>query len=459
MGEHYIHKFYVDPNTQAVTQYRLASDIQVESTQPNVHYLKNKNLVVWNRSYWGNYYIPKRDIYAVSFSVSAKFPSTIESTGNVVYQLSTQAGNNTTLYYHNNDWEGSKYLIYRHMDGGSASTLVYQRLDLESGEDVALTPTGQTNGGFVRGGFLYVYQTESGGRRSISRYDLSIPYDAIHPTSPTRICYLDDGWGAAADVAVNSDGTYVLGLEQWRHDGQDERWLVQCRIADGERKLVMNSVGAEDAGIEHFQFSPTDPLRYTYINQNHAPPDNRGIARLGIGIVNGSNTRLTSNFYLDSFVYWHPFYGADGALWSDAGSSTQTSNLYFRRFSFDCVPFGSVCSVTDNQITLDKWQKHYSMGPDGNWFVGDGQASDPDKGERYIHKLFVDPAPPHDVKQIRLADGVGTAVCNGDSGASAHYVANSSKTLNQVVWTSCIYLGGTAAQQKENVFAVDFMAR
>jgi hypothetical protein len=368
-------------------------------------------------------------------ALSSSFPSQVDpTTGNTIYQLTSTPGDNSAFYYHDIDWDGNQYLVYRNLTSPSSSSLTYQRLNLNTAEVADVTPTGQTNGGVVWGNYLYVYYrpSTSGNYETVSRYDLTTG-------ARTDICSLDPGWNGIGEVTVNVDSSALIFVQTW----SSYRQAYECLIETGDRVRLINTTDL----IEHFRFHPTSSAWYTYINQSLS-----GLARVGVGRIDTlQNSMLYSgDAFLNSFRNFpHPFYGTDGHLWSDATWSTITGRIYAVGFTLGATP-GMVTDYTLVAIDNSQWQIHFNTGPNATWFVGDGMG-DPAlmMGEGYIHQMFLDPSSGL-ATQYRLADAVGTySSTDPRSNANAHYLPG----VNLVVWSARRTLSGVEAIE-QNAFAV-----
>jgi len=270
-------------------------------------------------------------------------------TGNAVGQLTAWDGSssalsqdNYALYYHQPNQTGDgQFLVYRHTEcgcnangcGTSSASVAYHLYDLESGSDVQLTATGLANAAVVHGPHLYVAVrgTPSGDYQYIERIDLENLTTACLTPLPV-------GQELEGSLTVNADGSALIYQTRPKSEESPESgtWV---HFFDPSPSSVCPTVFSDtllhpfDEGVEHIQFSPTNPAVFTFIDGGQSD-----LAKLGIGTVTASsstwNPLSSTDSYFDSFYgFPHPFWDANGLLWTDAigpSSSTSLSEAFVR---------------------------------------------------------------------------------------------------------------------------------
>jgi hypothetical protein len=461
-GTNYIHKLLVDTQAGTVTQIRLA---QASGTVANAHFLPARNVVTWTAISNGH-----NQVFAVPISLSAKFWSAIDVDPNdsthtkTVYQLSVSPGNhqydNFGFYYHTNNFDGGKYLVYREVISGYP--IGFFRVDLNSGDVAALTPSGEANGGFVRGDYLYAFSSGE-SPTSIKRYQVS---SASLPAQGQVLCSLtNSSWAQSGDVQVNADASSLMYLElNSSLVSAANKCDLTAVLPSAPTLLTTSASNSSIPSLEHYQFDPLLALKnhYTYINQNYS-----ALARVGDGTISpdGNSALHSTDNWLNSVVRFpHPFYDQNGTLWSDAliGQPGQTTMFYLVKFTTldSCGGIGTVCNYSATSLlSNDLWQTHFNAGPTG-WLIGDGRSPITGLGTSGIHKV---PLTGMVVgSQVWLASGVGTDHTtdaynpNKCDEPNVHYLAGSN--MDVVTWTACRNIddGFDNTYRDENVFAVDF---
>lgn len=421
-------------------------------------------------------------------AAGSPFASSVESweggTDRLIYQLTTEPGHNNALYFHQSNTNGALELVYANIiDRSQTSTLTHRKLDLETGADTAIHPTGECAGGaFVRDQYMYCFHrdppfVETTPFTEISRYHLGTPAD------PTDLCQISAGWSASGSIAVNLDGSYLIYTQEQldSKNNPTRRQAFRCHISSGTSTLLMDTNSPDLSPlIEHFQFHTAHPMWFTYVDRGRA----RRISRIGVGRIDtlqyGPLQTPDPTIFNDDPVtlealfpespdgpdpegqdFAHPVYAQDGTLWSDMIDIYDGSKpKYMVRFTLvDSAP-GLISGFSRVPLlsTMD-WQQHSNAGNDGQWFVGDGGGTSIGfLGDDFIHRMRFDAWTGSGVIREKLAKGVGTHDKQLDSsgnptyfGPNAHYVS----AKRWVVWSAFRTLAGGVATD-ENVFAVGY---
>ena len=353
----------------------------------------------------------------------------------------TNEGNNYGFYWHqkNNTDEG-RYLIYRNMTNSSVSTLNYYKLDLETGENVAIMPKGYANCAYVCGDHLYAFTRPdlSSSHKTLSRYDLGTLQKQDLVTVSGSL---------TGSMTINSDRTALIYCEYVSFLGNEINNIHLLDLTDNTHRLLFTT---SDMTTRHFQFSLTDPDHYTYYDSG-----SKGIETLNVGNIRTnerSGLKSTDPYLLSVGNFAHAFYSADGHLWSDGIWSTMISGDTYVRFDIDYSAgnIGNITSYVKIPIANEQWQLHTTYTRAAGWFGGDGTGADrPAAGELYIHLLNLD-VNTLAANQFRLARAIGTNLtADGNQEANNHVL----QTQDAIVWSA--YNSFTDnSQERMNIFLV-----
>lgn len=306
-------------------------------------------------------------------------------TGNKVVQLTSLPGFNQGFYYHKNPIvPDSNWVVYRHIDVVEASQRTgkeyqYFKVNVKSGETVALSKRGSADAADLHGEWLYhttMVDDETWlVRRNVNSFKLE------------RLYRLE--WPVAGHVSVNADGSQVLVMME-----DPESLEARKGLWDESRRRRLVAVNTEDRSVKelltvdvwvaHTQCSPVDPDLYTIIDQRErfrtmepGSGENSHLQRLCIGhISKGVWGPLSSDDpFLNGFGnFAHPWWGADGCLWSD-GLWNPKGLLAFKPGP---VPEGKnpvrwpIESYEWYPGDKTTWQHHHNRTAYADWFVGDG---------------------------------------------------------------------------------------
>lgn len=380
------------------------------------------------------------------------------TTGNATAQLTTWDSastaltqDNYVLYYHQpNQTHDGQFLVYQHLKcscgsqgcGQSPASLEYRRLDLETGSETLLKGAGLANGAVVHGHHLFV-----GARDTPSGHYLRLERIDIRDGTTACLTPLPTGQNLTGSMSVNADGTALI-YQTLPAAVRGGGGITRVHFLSPSPPTLCPSFNTDtvldpyDPNIEHLQFSSADPEVFTFV-------DRAGdrLSELGIGTVTptGStwNRLSSSQAYLDSFQRFpHPFWDANGLLWSDAinPSSTVTPPLSeaFVRFELDTAT-GLVQHHAAVEMTDLDWHHHQAGGRSQGWFVGDGlnTVSRQGFGEPYISLFHLQPPTAPQtlggaLERFRLSDSLGNENAGrGNRGANAHLL----ETLDGVVFS------------------------
>ena len=388
-------------------------------------------------------------LLGASIAPAHAFPSyTDPATGRQIYQL-TSGGDctggcddNYGLYYHTNTVDG-EYLVYRHLKTGF--DVSYNRLNLATGAITPLTTPYACNGDFVSGNTFYCLG-QTGSPRTVQKIDI------LSTTQTPTLCAAESGYILAGSLTVNSTGTHMIFVEFTPNLSSAKYKL--CSIADGTTNELNISAAPDDA-LFHFQFSPTDPNGFTYMHTTHAT----GLTAIGMGqIVNGraqGKPLLDPSNTLNYNAFYHPFYGTDGALWSDYGPLIVGGQFHFVKFAF--ASLGRLSSYKSMAADSTAWPNHTHAARDGGWFVGDGlgnitQLAQPPGSGSFIQQIHL---APDDTgtwgwHSYPLAAAAGTNYTDGNMQANVHYAPSH----KWVVWSAFRTLNGAESTMR-NIFATE----
>ncbi|MBC2595975.1 hypothetical protein H5P28_17045 [Ruficoccus amylovorans] len=367
------------------------------------------------------------------------WPSRIdETTGRRVYQLTDRPGHNTSFYYlfkNEGEVDGVPYLAYRNQ---TPLGLTYYSINLETGEEVELTPRGLVGGiADVVGEYLYCLEKAKRSDRSYSY----IIRSNLKTGEQERLVDLDTSYIYSANLTVSPDGAKILFMRPSKGN-KAEIELLCGLVADGSSQVIAQGK------MSHIMFGPVDPDLYMYIDQNYG----RDWRRVGIGWVDLENG-VVENASLDvggdffdrtskQLVQSHLHWDADGY---PVITAVDTSSPYIDEYNIIIEPDkdhpGKILGHRKAQIKMGQFQTHFNPGPTAEEWVGDGMSADwwhrPGFGKPYIHKVIYD-YDTETMEQIPLADQLGTYWKSGTYEANARYIPG--KEL--VVWSSFRTLDG-----------------
>jgi oligogalacturonide lyase len=208
----------------------------------------------------------------------------------------------------------------------------------------------------------------------------------IHGGSPRKIADIPAKWVPGAGFSVNADETLLLGASSDVDDpkqGMDAKLaphlphvLFTINISTGEVKVIHRI----SVWLGHVQFSPVDPDLLMFCHEgNWEKVDRIWMMRLSKGEPYLLYARTEPKE-----IVGHEFWAPDGkTVWfqqdfRDLGKNYLTGkNL-------------ETGKLTQYPVPKDGGSIHYTLSPDGRFFIGDGSGKNPTGPEKYLSMLVPD---------------------------------------------------------------------
>lgn len=290
-------------------------------------------------------------------------------TGHKIEKLIDRKGDNSSFYFHNNpflptnDKKGWLMVFYGSTSNGSQLFSI----DLKSRKMDQITyQAGEKKGEIVGVKTRKVY------------YRINDSIFSTHiDTHKTEFIFKFPADKMGSIATLNADETMLGGVISSKeeqeivkknpekkdffekiYNARLERTLITIKVADGSLKELF----AENAWLNHEQFSPTDPKLFMYC---HEGPWHK-VDRIWNVNIDTRNKKIIHKRTIEREIAGHEFFSPDGkTIWFD---------LQIPRGETFYLAGKNLGSGEEKRYGLkrDEWSIHYNIAPDLKSFAGDG---------------------------------------------------------------------------------------
>jgi oligogalacturonide lyase len=302
-------------------------------------------------------------------------------TGHRIVQLSTEPGSASLYFTQYAYTAGGAKLLMTTSHGIDLVTLATGRIEhVYEGADARVLQTGRKTGAifYSRGGFLYALDPATRQSRQVARAPEHGTFITVNADETLAAGSITAG-GERPRRPLQPPGGYQPGQGVQKggelpdkHDNMDRRLaerrpmtLFTVNLQTGEYRELLHT----DDWIDHFQFSPTDPLLLLFAHEGRQWK----VDRVWLIKADGrSQPQIVHRRTMKMEIAVHEYWSNDGQwIWYDLQTPLSEDfwvagyNPYTGQRSWYHLPPNFYRSV------------HYNTSPDGTLFSGDGSGLDP----------------------------------------------------------------------------------
>ena len=294
-----------------------------------------------------------------------------QDTHHKIIRLTSKEGNNSSFYFHNNPFIGSRMVFY----GSDQQGKQLYTVDLSTREIRQLTHITYPQGGErVNGpnGEIVAARSRS------AYYQVKDSVFAVNiDTRETRLVFVFPADFKANISTLNADETLLAGSKA----GEEEKEILRKypekhdffdRIYDAHIPHVLFTINlqtgdlkkiyTENTWLGHVQFSPADPSLLMFC---HEGPWQK-VDRIWTINVQTGETKLIHRRTVENEIAGHEFFSPDGKFIYFDWQIPKGQTFFLGRADL------ATGQEKKYQLTRDEWSIHFNVSPDQRLFAGDG---------------------------------------------------------------------------------------